>query len=40
VLVLLLEDSDSERFQAAEGGSLADEVDDDCLFVVGEVEGL
>ena len=40
VLVLLLEDSDSERFQTAEGGSSADEVDDDCLSVVGEVEGL
>ena len=39
VLVLLLEDSDSERFQTTEAGSSADEVDD-CLSVVGEVEGL
>ena len=36
----MLEDSDSERFQTAEGGSSVDEVDDDCLSVVGEVEGL
>ena len=39
VLVLSLEDSDSERFQTAEAGSSADEVDD-CLSVVWEVEGL
>ena len=39
VLVLSLEDSDSERFQTAEAGSSADEVDA-CLCVVWEVEGL
>jgi hypothetical protein len=39
VLVLWLEDSDSERCQTTEAGSSADEVDD-CLSVVGEVEGL
>ena len=37
--MLSLEDSDSERFQTAEAGSSADEVDD-CLSVVWEVEGL
>jgi hypothetical protein len=40
VLVLLLDNSDSERFLKAEGGSSADEVDDDCLSVVGEVKVL
>ena len=35
----MLEDSDSERFQTAEAGSSADEVDD-CLSVVGDVEEL
>ena len=30
----------TERFLTAEGGSSADEVDDVCLSVVGEVEGL
>lgn len=39
VLVLSLEDSDSERFQIAEAGSSADEVNE-CLSVVWEVEGL
>jgi hypothetical protein len=39
VSVLSLEDSDSERFQTAEAGSSADEVDA-CLSVVWEVEEL
>jgi hypothetical protein len=39
VLVLSLEDSDSERFEIAEAGSSADEMDD-CLSIVLEVEGL
>ena len=39
LLVLSLEDSDNERFQTAEAGSSADEIDD-CLSVVSEVEGL
>ena len=39
VLVLSLEDSDSECFDTMEAGSSADEMDD-CLSVVLEVEGL
>ena len=39
VLVLLLEDSDSECFDTVEAGSSVDAMDD-CLSVVSEVEGL